>query len=80
MLGASWKTALIGWLIIAGDGLKLLSDTLTEKGVPTDAGGWLGFGIALATGVGLILSKDYDKSNSTHPQQTAVEVPKPPSP
>jgi hypothetical protein len=75
MLGSSWKTGLTGWIIVIGDMVKLIADIITEQGLPKDVSGWIGFGIALATGIGLIMSKDYDKTNSQHPASVAVEVP-----
>lgn len=74
-MGQSWKTTLFGWLIIIGDVIKLIADTASEQGVPTDLSGWIGFGLALATGIGLIFSKDYDKTNSQHPAAVAHTVP-----
>ena len=74
-MGQSWKTGLIGWIIIIGDVVKLIGDTATEQGVPTSLSGWLTFGLALATGIGLIFSKDYDKTNSQHPAAVAHVVP-----
>ena len=74
-MGQSWKTTLFGWLIIIGDVIKLIADTASEQGVPTDLSGWIGFGLAMATGIGLIFSKDYDKTNSQHPAAVAHTAP-----
>ena len=74
-MNTSWKTTLFGWIVIVGDIVKLIADTASEKGVPTDIGGWATFGLAMATGVGLIMSKDYDKTNSQHPAAMASTAP-----
>ena len=74
-MGQSWKTTLFGWLIIIGDVIKLIADTASEQGVPTDLSGWIGFGLAMATGIGLTFSKDYDKTNSQHPAAVAHTAP-----
>jgi hypothetical protein len=75
MPGGSWKTGLFGWLIVIGDICKLIADIVQDQGVPTNLSGWLTFGIALATGVGLIMSKDFDKTNSKDPSPVAKAVP-----
>lgn len=75
MLGSSWKTGLAGWIIVIGDIVKLIADVIQEQGLPTNMSGWIGFGIALATGIGLIMSKDYDKTNSQHPAAVAHTIP-----
>ncbi len=67
MLGASWRTDLAGWIIIGGDFAKLIADTISKQGIPTEPGGWIAFGVALATGVGLIMAKDGKVSNAPSP-------------
>lgn len=75
MLGTSQQTSLVGWVIIAGDLIKLAIDVIREQGLPSDIQGWIGFGIAMATGIGLILAKDANKSNAPVPAPVANVVP-----
>ena len=72
MIGASFKTSIIGYIIIALDLLKLVGDAIKEQGMPTDLNGWIVFAAGLATGVGLILAKDYNVSNSSHPAAPTI--------
>jgi hypothetical protein len=68
----SWKTSVLGYIILALDLLKLVGDAIKAEGMPTDMNGWIVFGAGLATGIGLILSKDYDKSNAPVPVAAAT--------
>lgn len=63
-LGTSPKTSIFGYLIM---GLTVANELITEGGLPTDAAGWTRFGIGIATGVAVRLSKDEDMSNAPHP-------------
>lgn len=71
MPGASYKTSIFGYIIIALDVLKLIGDAVKQGGVPTDMNGWIVFVAGLATGIGLILSKDYNISNAPRPVASA---------
>jgi NAD/NADP transhydrogenase beta subunit len=62
MANVSWKTTLIGWVVIVGDVVAFLQKTVTEQGLPSSLIEWITFGMALATGIGLILAKDRDVS------------------
>lgn len=73
MLSASYKTAIVGYIIIALDLLKLIGDAIKAEGMPTDLNGWIVFAAGLATGVGLILAKDFNVSNAPKPV-ASVEV------
>ena len=68
----SWKTSVFGYIIVALDLLKLIGDAVKEQGTPKDMNGWIVFVAGLATGVGLIMSKDYDKSNAPRPVAAAT--------
>ena len=68
----SWKTASLGYIILALDIMKLIGDAVKTGGIPADLNGWIIFVTGLATGIGLILSKDYDKSNAPLPVATAT--------
>ena len=61
----SWKTDLAGWVVIGGDIVGLIGHTIQSQGVPTDVVTWIAFGTALATGIGLLMSKDKDKTGIT---------------
>lgn len=67
MPGASYKTAIFGYIIIGLDLLKLIGDAVKQEGLPTDMNGWIVFVGGLATGIGLILSKDWNVSNAPRP-------------
>ena len=68
----SWKTAVLGYIILALDLLKLIGDAIKAEGMPADLNSWIVFGAGLATGIGLILSKDFDKSNAPMPVAVAT--------
>lgn len=72
MPGGSYKTAIVGYIIIALDLIKLVGDAIKADGMPTDLNGWIVFAAGLATGIGLILSKDYNVSNSPKPSASIV--------
>lgn len=72
MVGASWKTAFIGYVIIALDILNLIGEAVKQQGLPTDIQGWIVFAAGLATGIGLILAKDFNVSNSPRPAASVV--------
>lgn len=75
MPGGSWKTALLGYVLIALDVLQFVGQSLEKQGIPTDFQGWIVTIGGLAGGIGLVVAKDFDKSNSRQPQATAVTVP-----
>ena len=60
MLGTSWKTSLMGWLLIGGDVIAFISKTLEAQALPNTLFEWVGFGMAMVTGIGMILAKDRD--------------------
>lgn len=67
MNNASNKTSIVGFIIIALDIMKLAGDAIQEGGIPKDINGWIVFVAGISTGIGLILSKDYNVSNSPKP-------------
>ena len=79
MPGGSWKTGIAGWLLIVGDIAQMIAQTVEKEGIPTNTSAWITFGIALASGVGLIVAKDFDKSNAQQPRAEAVAVPDKPA-
>ena len=62
MLGTSWKTSLMGWLLIGGDVIAFISKTLEAQSLPSTLFEWVAFGMAMITGIGMILAKDRDVS------------------
>ncbi len=75
MPGGSWKTGIAGWAAVVADIAGLIAMTIEKQGLPKDASTWIVFGSVLAAGVGNILSKDYDKTNSSHPVAVSQTVP-----
>ena len=78
MPGGSWKTGLLGYILIALDVLQFVGQAIEKQGIPTNFQGWIVTISGLAGGIGLIIAKDYDKSNA--PQPTPVSVSVPPAP
>lgn len=60
MLGTSWKTSLMGWIIIVGDVLAFVIDVIQKQGLPDTIAEWFMFAMGLATGIAAILAKDRD--------------------
>ena len=71
-MGASYITTIFGVIMIIGDIGKLVADSVTQSGIPTDLAGWIQFGTVLAGGVGLILTKAWNVSNSKDPAAATV--------
>lgn len=75
MPGGSWKTGLLGYILIALDVLQFIGQALQEKGIPSGFQGWIVTISGLAGGIGLIVAKDYNKSNAPQPTAVATTVP-----
>lgn len=71
MLGASWMTTVVGYLVIV---LTVANQVYTEQGLPHSVPEWIGFVGGIATGVGIALAKDFNKSNAPNPEATAQPV------
>ena len=71
MLGSSWMTSAVGYLVIV---LTVAQQVFTEQGLPTDTAGWIKFAGGIVTGVGIALSKDFNKSNAPKPEPVAQSV------
>jgi hypothetical protein len=71
MLGSSWMTSVVGYLVIV---LTVAQQVFTEQGMPSDVTGWLKFIGGLVTGVGIALAKDFNKSNAPAPEPVASKV------
>ena len=71
-MGASWLTTLLGIIVIIGDIANLVTVTIEKSGVPTNATQWIYTLSGLATGIGLIFSKQWNVSNSQQPAAATV--------
>lgn len=71
MLGSSWMTSAVGYCVIV---LTVAQQVFTEQGLPHNTEGWFKFVGGIVTGVGIALAKDFNKSNSAHPQPVAQPV------
>ena len=76
MLGTSWMTSVVGYLVIV---LTVANQVYTEQGLPTNVHEWIGFIGGIVTGVGIALSKDFNKTNSPKPMVDAITVPHAPT-
>ena len=60
MLGTSWKTSLIGYIIIIGDVFAFIAKVVQDQGLPSSIVEWIAFAMGLAAGISAILAKDRD--------------------
>lgn len=72
MPGASWKTALVGYIMIAGGILSLIAEAIQKQGIPDTIIEWVVFGSLVAGGISSVLAKDHDVSNSPVPVASHV--------
>lgn len=72
-MNTSWITSSLGYAAI---GLTWLNQVFLEQGVPQSLKEWIAFGVANITGLIGVYAKDWNKSNSSHPQAIATIVPK----
>lgn len=75
MPGGSYKTAILGYALIALDVIQFIGQALEKQGIPNTLQGWIVTLSGLAGGIGLILAKDFDKSNAPVPVAVANTVP-----
>lgn len=54
-------TSIVGYVILA---LTAINQVFIEQGIPSDGKGWFSFAISIATGLGAVFAKDFNKSNS----------------
>ena len=64
MLGASWRTSIVGWIAIASGVAGIIVDIIARQGMPTNPVEYVVFGGLVLTGIGNILAKDAKVSNS----------------
>lgn len=72
MPGKSWKTALVGYIMIAAAVIGFIADALQKQGMPNTVIEWVVFGTLIAGGINGILAKDYNVSNAPQPVASAV--------
>ena len=75
--GGSWKTTVTGYLQIAAAVIGFIADTVAKSGLPDTILEWVVFIGLLISGLTGILSKDFDRTNSSHPQPVARAAPPP---
>lgn len=64
MLGASWRTGLVGILAIAGGVVGLIADIIATQGMPKTVPEYVLFGGLVLSGIGNLLAKDANVTNS----------------
>jgi hypothetical protein len=74
-VGASWLTTIFGGAAIVGAIAQLIAFTIEEGGMPHDTSTWISFALKIIVGIGLILSKSYNVSNSPTPAAATVVSP-----
>lgn len=71
MLGSSWMTSVVGYVVIV---LTVANQVFVEQGMPAGVAGWIKFVGGIVTGVGIALSKDFNRTNSPNPEPVAKTV------
>ena len=71
----SWMTTVLGIIVLIGDAANLITVTIEKNGIPTNATQWIYTITGLATGIGLLVSKQFNVSNSSHPAAPMVVPP-----
>jgi hypothetical protein len=67
----SWMTTAMGYIVVAA---TVAQQAISEQGIPSDTAGWIKLVGGIVTGIGLMLAKDYNKSNAPVPAADAVKV------
>ncbi len=75
MLGASWRTDLVGYIALGGSAMGLIADIIATQGMPKTIPEYVLFGGLALTGIGHILAKDGKVSNAENPV-SPKDVPK----
>ena len=73
-MNTSFKTSIFGYIIIFLDIANLIGEAVKQHGLPSDVQGWIIFAGGLATGIGLILAKDFNVTNSPQPVQPNATI------
>ena len=66
-MSGSWKTSLVGYIMIASGILAFIAEAVAKSGIPDTIMEWVTFGTLVIGGIVGILAKDGDVSNSPHP-------------
>ncbi len=66
-MAASWMTTVLGIIVLIGDIGNLVTVSIEQNGIPTNATQWFYTLSGLATGIGLLVAKQFNVSNSPHP-------------
>ncbi len=74
MLGASWRTDLVGWIMLASAVVGAIADIIATQGMPKTIPEYVLFGSMVLAGIGHILAKDGKVTNSKDPG-SPVDVP-----
>ena len=69
---ASWMTTVLGIIVLVGDIGNLITVSIEKNGIPTNATQWFYTLSGLATGIGLLVSKQFNVSNSPNPAAPVV--------
>ena len=72
---ASWLTTIFGSGVILAGIFQLVAMTIEENGMPHDTSTWLNFAGKIVAGIGIILAKSYNVSNSPNPVAPVVVPP-----
>ncbi len=75
MLGASWRTDLVGWIMLAGAVMGIIADIIATQGMPKTIPEYVLFASMVLAGIGHILAKDGKVSNAENPV-SPKDVPK----
>lgn len=67
MLGASWKTGLIGVIAIAAGAMGMIADIVATQGMPKTIPEYFLFGGLVLGGIGHLLAKDATVTNAVNP-------------
>ena len=67
MLGASWRTGIVGWIAIASGVAGMIADIVATQGMPKTIPEYFLFGGLVLGGIGNLLAKDAKVSNSPVP-------------
>ncbi len=74
-MASSWMTTVLGIIVLIGDIGNLVTVSIEKQGIPTNATQWFYTLSGLATGVGLLVAKQFNVSNSPHPAAPVVVTP-----
>ncbi len=69
---ASWLTTLFGSGTVLFAVIQLIMFTIEENGLPHDTSTWFSFAGKVVAGVGIILSKSFNVSNSPNPAAPVI--------